>query len=358
MRSLLLHTCATVVAANLAGYDQVAADAAPKVAPCFDKSCIAPAQKSQLTNRPQLLPYKPLAATGAVVTASDGMARFTVLTDHLIRMEYAKVKGRFEDRASLAVLQRDLPVPKFTHAEAAGVLKISTAAVVLSYTVAKGAFTSSTLSVAPTAAEKASELGFPGWKYSDANPGNLLGTVRGQDGQSATDLNCTINVGTKDNGEYNHCEWGLVSRDGWVVYDDSRNAFTDENDWWSTTGTVMPQPAPPGPPGPPVSRNCSGAMVGMDANDATNDGSCSQEKDQGDCCAICVKSKTCKAYVFAPKGGQAGCNCWPLTGMSGTKKATDRVLGLVGDQNSKGGGPWEQQSGPQFSDVAIDNYGT
>ena len=58
--------------------------------------------------------------------------------------------------------------------------------------------------------------------------------------QSATPLNCTVNAGVDDNGEFNHCEWGLVSRDGWVVYDDSFNAFTDENDWWSTAGPSSP----------------------------------------------------------------------------------------------------------------------
>lgn len=52
-----------------------------------------------------------------------------------------------------------------------------------------------------------------------------------------------------DNGEFNHCEWGLVSRDGWVIYDDSDNAFTDANDWWSTTGDPTPAPGP--------LRNCS-----------------------------------------------------------------------------------------------------
>ena len=64
--------------------------------------------------------------------------------------------------------------------------------------------------------------------------------------QAATPLNCTTNVGIKDNGEYNHCEWGLVSRNGWVVYDDTNNAHTDENDWWSTSGRATT--APPGPP--------------------------------------------------------------------------------------------------------------
>ena len=157
------------------------------VDPCFEKACIAPAQKSQLVNRPQLGDYEPLAASAAVVVASDKMARFTVLTDHLIRMEEARVEGQFEDRASLAVLNRKLAVPAFTHAEASGVLTITTAAVKLSYTVGKG-FTPSSLSVAPVGAEAKDPLGFPGWKYGDANPGNLLGTVRGQDGQSATNL--------------------------------------------------------------------------------------------------------------------------------------------------------------------------
>ncbi len=57
------------------------------------------------------------------------------------------------------------------------------------------------------------------------------GAVRGLDGQGPTPLNCTQNAGIDDNGEFNHCEWGLVSRDGWVVYNDTLNACTDQNDW-------------------------------------------------------------------------------------------------------------------------------
>lgn len=44
--------------------------------------------QSQMVNRPQLLPYVPTATAGAAVIASDKMARFTVLTERLIRMEY------------------------------------------------------------------------------------------------------------------------------------------------------------------------------------------------------------------------------------------------------------------------------
>jgi len=158
---------------------------------------LAPQQAAaKNVTRPQLLPYNPMAPAGAVVVASDKMARFTVLTDRLIRMEQARVPGQFEDRASLAVLHRATSPVAFTHAEAAGVLTISTAEVVLSYHVGKG-FTAGTLAVAPV--DKATST-FPGWHYGQPNPGNLLGTIRGQDGQSATPLNCTLNKHIDDNG--------------------------------------------------------------------------------------------------------------------------------------------------------------
>ena len=39
-----------------------------------------------------------------------GKARFTVLTDHLVRMEW----GGANDAATLAFINRNLPTPKFT----------------------------------------------------------------------------------------------------------------------------------------------------------------------------------------------------------------------------------------------------
>ena len=53
----------------------------------------------------------PVARPEAQVVA--GNARFTVLTDRLVRMEWAE-DGVFEDRATLAFVNRNLPVPKFT----------------------------------------------------------------------------------------------------------------------------------------------------------------------------------------------------------------------------------------------------
>ena len=128
-----------------------------------------------------------------------------MLTPRLIRMEQPKVAGSFEDRATLAMMNRALPVPAFTHAEAGGVLTITTAEVQLTYTVG-AAFAPGTLSVKAVAG---SSSAFTSWAYGQAFPGNLLGTIRGQDGQSATPLNCTINAGVDDNGEFNHCEWGM-----------------------------------------------------------------------------------------------------------------------------------------------------
>lgn len=54
-----------------------------------------------------------------------GNARFTVLTPNVIRMEYSNT-GKFEDRPTLAVLNRNLTVPKFTKSVNNNVLSIST----------------------------------------------------------------------------------------------------------------------------------------------------------------------------------------------------------------------------------------
>ena len=78
----------------------------------------------------------PLADPKAVVVC--GNARFTVLTDRLIRMEYAP-DGRFEDRASLTFVNRALPVPAFTSRTEGNGCVIETKGLTLTY--AGGAFT-------------------------------------------------------------------------------------------------------------------------------------------------------------------------------------------------------------------------
>ena len=55
----------------------------------------------------------------------SGHARFTILTPQLVRMEWAE-DGVFEDRATLGVVNRRLPVPPFRVSREDGVLTIRT----------------------------------------------------------------------------------------------------------------------------------------------------------------------------------------------------------------------------------------
>ena len=57
---------------------------------------------------------KPVARSAAVV--QQGHARFTVLTDRLLRLEYsAQEGGPFEDRATMFAINRNMgEVPSFT----------------------------------------------------------------------------------------------------------------------------------------------------------------------------------------------------------------------------------------------------
>ena len=160
---------------------------------------VAGGRPDQLTNRPSLIDYDPVANASAVVTSADKMARFTVLTAQLIRMEYAQKPGEFEDHSTIAMLNRALFVPPFTSNTDGGMLTITTQEVVLTYTLGQP-FTASTLKV--TSAPTSTTKGFSSWSFGQAFPGNLLGTIRGLDGQKNTNLNCTLNAMILDNGGF------------------------------------------------------------------------------------------------------------------------------------------------------------
>lgn len=79
---------------------------------------------------------------------------------------------------------------------------------------------------------------FDGWHPTKRNDANLLGTIKSLDQIGVETLNCTQNNGTHVHGESLHCEWGLVSRDGWSVVDDSDNwGLTEGAEWWDTRNT-------------------------------------------------------------------------------------------------------------------------
>lgn len=151
-------------------------------------------------------PQQPVAAASAAVGA--GSARFTVLTDRLIRLEYHP-EQRFEDRASQAFWFREQPVPEFSVRSSDDLLEIETSSLLLRYLPRVGAgFGPANLTVTLKAS---GQHWHPGAKAA----GNLLGTTRTLD---------AING-------YAPLELGLLSRDGWAVLDDSATlVFTP--DYW------------------------------------------------------------------------------------------------------------------------------
>ena len=153
----------------------------------------------------------PKANPGAVVTFDN--ARFTVLTDRLIRMEWA-ADGIFEDHASFAIVNRNLPVPKFSKSIKGGVLTIKTGKLTLAYK--GGRFAPENLSV---------RFAMGTWKPGMAPKGNLLGTTRTLDGCTGFD---------KLSKQEGYMEPGILSRDGWAIVDESSRHIFDENGWVAT----------------------------------------------------------------------------------------------------------------------------
>lgn len=148
------------------------------------------------------------AADPQGVVLSD-QARFTVLTPQLIRMEWAADR-QFEDRASLVFINRRVSVPSFQARVQEGWLVLRTGKLVLRYKRRSGEFRPDNLQV---------ELEVSGtkmvWTPGLEDKGNLGGTIRTLDGvRGATAL------GT-----------GLLSRDGWVLVDDTERPLFDASDW-------------------------------------------------------------------------------------------------------------------------------
>ncbi len=151
--------------------------------------------------------YDPVPSPEAVVVS--GQARFTVLTPTLIRLEWSPA-ARFEDRASLAFVNRKLPVPVFSRVSVDGWLVLSTDAMTLRYREGSGKFAEDNLKIDVRVGRMETT-----WTPASRPVGNLLGTTRTLDGVSgATDI-----------------EPGILSRDGWTLVDDSRRVLFDNGDW-------------------------------------------------------------------------------------------------------------------------------
>jgi alpha-glucosidase (family GH31 glycosyl hydrolase) len=158
--------------------------------------------------------YHPAANSAAVVTA--GHARITVLAPQLLRLEWAEDRN-FEDRASFTVLNRELPVPAFTQRwEGQGdsrTLMLDTASLHLRYRAGEqgGPYDTANLSITLDVAGKSVV-----WSPGMVDSGNLMGTTRTLDGVKGGEV---------------QLENGLISRNGWVLVDDSKRPLFDSSDF-------------------------------------------------------------------------------------------------------------------------------
>ena len=168
-------------------------------------------------------PFDPVAAKGAQVVV--GNARFTVLTDRLVRMEYSE-SGAFEDHATLAIVNRNLPVPSFTTRKVGEGVVIRTSRLTLTYK-GGGEFTSSNLQVSFKMGGRTVV-----WDPSKEDNGNLMGTARTLDGCTGPD-----HINNND-----PLERGILSRDGWAVVDESsRHIFVESDSDWGEWVSTRPE---------------------------------------------------------------------------------------------------------------------
>ena len=149
-------------------------------------------------------------------TVRAGAARFEVLTPTLIRLEYA-ADGHFEDGPTFNVINRDLPVPKFSTTDTGGWLVINTDQLTLRYRDGSGPFDPSNTSISVNVSGS-TVTGHPSWPTAP--------------GQCAFGTRCETEDGRLNGGEsvnYDHtgftgrgftADYGQVSAsDSWTITD-------------------------------------------------------------------------------------------------------------------------------------------
>ena len=159
-----------------------------------------------------------LQAQSKNIAYQDESVRFTVITDGVIRMEYAK-DGHFVDEASQVAVIRDYPEVDYVVKDGK-TIEITTAKLKLQYKKDSGAFTADNLSISSLEGIKPSFT----WKPGMVQEHNLKGTYRTLDG-----YNGEIRCGTTD--QKMPLEDGLLATDGWTLIDDSKSYLFDNSDW-------------------------------------------------------------------------------------------------------------------------------
>lgn len=153
------------------------------------------------------------------VAYQDSQVRFTVITDGVIRMEYA-ADGKFTDDESFIASVRKYPKTQYKLSDSKRQVTVKTDKMILTYQKGTGAFTAKNLSI--VSAPK-----FPtkfAWHPGDKQKHNLGGTYRTLDGYDGDKYYAWGRLG---DGSALPLEDGLLARDGWTVIDDSKGLLFD-----------------------------------------------------------------------------------------------------------------------------------
>ena len=164
-----------------------------------------------------------------------GKARFQWLTSRLVRLEWCEDEF-FEDRKTLAVVNRDFPAVSVTRKHDEGHVVLKSKDITLAYRDDGKPFHEGNLKIIFKISGKTRT-----WKPGQSNNGNLGATARtldgvngskekravpnpfykkgaaGQEGKRYIFVPCELDLGK-----------GLLSRDGWTVLDDSKNVVMEK----------------------------------------------------------------------------------------------------------------------------------
>ena len=228
-------------------------------------------------------PFSPLANPASIVHA--GNARFTLLTSRLIRLEYSATRT-FQDAATWVAIQRNHTTPLYKTTTNATHTLIDTGSVLIEYlTAATTTFNSSNIRVTTryTTSPPSSPLQptprTVTWQAINKEEvaGNLYGTFRTLDGDSTDETNILdcANSGRTDQ----HCTYGVISRNGYALIDDTHTPTFDSSPWpWITPRTWTTPPPSQCQLADADKRDCG--FVGITAAQCQQKGCCSSSSTQ------------------------------------------------------------------------------
>lgn len=159
------------------------------------------------------------------IAYEDANVRFTVISDGVIRMEYAP-DGKFVDDKSFIAVNRQYPAVDYKLKTRGRWVEIATSKMVMRYKKDSGAFSAENLSIVSAKGT----LPF-NWKPGVKQVENLKGTFRTLDGFDG-EVQTQGYVRDSKPGEKIQLEDGLLAKDGWTLIDDSKGLlFNNDTDW-------------------------------------------------------------------------------------------------------------------------------